>query len=85
VEFAQVTAYHVYQLYQNPKKTSIAVALGVGLGVGLFAAAIIIGIISRKSYDAYLALGTETLGTVTTSPTYQGAENHLDTGDYHRG
>lgn len=68
----------------SPKKTSIAVALGVGLGVGLFFALLIIGIITRTSYAAYLALGTETLGTVTTSPTYEGAENHLDTNDYHR-
>jgi hypothetical protein len=67
----------------NPKKTSIAVALGVGLGIGLFAAAIIIGILTKKSYEFYLAVGTESLGTVTHAPTYQGAEHHLDTNQYH--
>jgi len=66
----------------NPKKTSIAVALGVGLGVGLFAAAILIFILSKKSYEYYNALATETLGTVTTAPTYQGGEHHFDTTGY---
>eukprot|EP01091_Cochliopodium_minus_P000003 TRINITY_DN0_c0_g2_i2.p1 TRINITY_DN0_c0_g2~~TRINITY_DN0_c0_g2_i2.p1 ORF type:complete len:1609 (+),score=374.09 TRINITY_DN0_c0_g2_i2:29-4828(+) len=66
----------------NPKKTSIAVALGVGLGIGLFVAALIIAAITKKSFDAYNALAVETQGTVTNSPTYQGGENHIDTTHY---
>eukprot|EP00697_Spironema_sp_BW2_P007580 gnl/Spiro4/21902_TR10748_c0_g1_i1.p1 gnl/Spiro4/21902_TR10748_c0_g1~~gnl/Spiro4/21902_TR10748_c0_g1_i1.p1 ORF type:complete len:506 (-),score=-79.04 gnl/Spiro4/21902_TR10748_c0_g1_i1:86-1393(-) len=66
----------------NPKAASIAVALGVGLGVGLFVAALIIGCLSKKSFDAYNALAVETQGHVTTSPVHQGGEHHIDTTHY---
>jgi len=68
----------------NPKKTSIVVALAVGLTVGLIFALIIIGIITRTSYAAYLALGTETLGSVTNASTYHGNEHHIEMGDYNK-
>jgi len=61
----------------NPKKTSIAVALGVGLGVGLFFAAAIIAAITKKSFDAYNALAAETHGTITNSPVFQGGDNEF--------
>jgi len=69
----------------NPKKTSIAVALGVGLGVGLVFALAIIGILSKKGFDQYMALSTEVQGNVTNAPTYQGGSDHIDTSHYNQG
>jgi hypothetical protein len=68
----------------NPKKTSIAVALGVGLGVGLAFACAIIGILSKKSFDAYNALAVEHQGTVTNNPTHVQSDTQFNTTDYHR-
>jgi len=66
----------------NPKKTSIAVALGVGLGVGLVFAAIIFGILSKQGYDFYNAQAVETTGSTTVSPIHTGNEMSINTTDY---
>eukprot|EP01091_Cochliopodium_minus_P013276 TRINITY_DN4238_c0_g1_i2.p1 TRINITY_DN4238_c0_g1~~TRINITY_DN4238_c0_g1_i2.p1 ORF type:complete len:1586 (-),score=325.19 TRINITY_DN4238_c0_g1_i2:86-4822(-) len=66
----------------NPKKTSIAVALGVGLGIGLFVAAAIIAAITKRSFDAYNALAVEQQGSVTTSPVHESGIHHIDTTHY---
>ena len=68
----------------DPKKTSIIVALAVGLSIGLCFAAAIIAILTRTGYSAYQALATEIQGTVTTSSTYQGGDDHVDTSHYNR-